>query len=61
MIEGYTDSSRQRQPQPGPVRPSRDAVRAALVAWAWAGSQLLAQGYGEMHPVADNDSAGGGR
>ena len=59
MIEGYTDSVGSDSHNQALSGRRADAVRAALVGMGVGGSQLLAQGYGEMHPVADNDSAGG--
>ena len=44
-------------PMAAPVEARNDAP--ALVGMGVGSAQLLAQGYGESHPVAGNDSAGG--
>jgi outer membrane protein OmpA-like peptidoglycan-associated protein len=59
MIEGYTDSVGSDSHNQALSGRRADAVRTALVGMGVGGGQLLAQGYGEMHPVAGNDSAGG--
>lgn len=59
MIEGYTDSVGSDSHNQALSSRRADAVRTALVGLGVGSTQLLAQGYGEMHPVAGNDSAAG--
>jgi outer membrane protein OmpA-like peptidoglycan-associated protein len=59
MIEGHTDSVGSDSHNLGLSGRRADAVRMALVGMGVGSGQLLSQGYGEMHPVAGNDSAGG--
>jgi outer membrane protein OmpA-like peptidoglycan-associated protein len=59
MIEGYTDSVGSDSHNQALSGRRADAVRTALVGMGVGSTQLFAQGYGEMHPVAGNDSAGG--
>jgi len=59
MIEGYTDSVGSDSHNQALSGRRADAVRTALVGMGVGSAQLLAQGYGESHPVAGNDSASG--
>ncbi len=59
MIEGYTDSTGSDSTNLALSGRRADAVMAALVGMGVSRSQLAAQGYGETHPVAGNESSGG--
>ncbi len=58
-IEGYTDSVGSDDHNLALSARRTDAVRSALLAMGVGRGQLATQGYGESHPVAGNDSAGG--
>ncbi len=58
-IEGFTDSVGGDASNQALSQRRAQAVRAALVNQGVAGERLVAQGYGEAHPVAGNESAGG--
>ncbi len=58
-IEGYTDSTGSDSLNLALSGRRADAVGTAQQGMGGAGSQVGAQGYGETHPVAGNDSAGG--
>ena len=59
MIEGYTDSVGSDTTNQALSARRADAVKAALLGMGVSSAQLGAQGYGETHPVAGNESAGG--
>ena len=58
-IEGYTDSMGSDSHNQALSERRAQAVRALLVDMGVGSGQLATQGYGETHPVAGNDSAGG--
>lgn len=59
LIEGYTDSVGSERSNQELSSRRADAVRTAMVGMGVGGDRLNSQGYGETHPVAGNDSAGG--
>jgi len=59
LIEGYTDSTGSETTNIALSGRRADAVMAALLAMGVTRSQLAAQGYGETHPVAGNETSGG--
>jgi outer membrane protein OmpA-like peptidoglycan-associated protein len=59
LIEGYTDSTGSDSHNLALSARRAEAVRTALQGMGVSGGQLAAQGYGETHPVAGNDSSGG--
>ena len=58
-IEGYTDSTGSDSHNLALSGRRADAVMAALLGMGVGRGQLAAQGYGETHPVAGNDSSSG--
>jgi outer membrane protein OmpA-like peptidoglycan-associated protein len=58
-IEGYTDSTGSEDHNMALSARRAEAVMAALLGMGVGRGQLAAQGYGESHPVAGNDSSGG--
>lgn len=59
VIEGYTDSTGSDQSNQVLSGRRADAVMTALLGMGVGQGQLSARGYGETHPVAGNDDAGG--
>ena len=59
MIEGYTDSVGSDSLNQALSTRRADAVRSALVNLGVGGERLTTQGFGELRPVAGNDTAGG--
>jgi outer membrane protein OmpA-like peptidoglycan-associated protein len=59
LIEGYTDSVGNSSSNQALSGRRAEAVMSALLDMGVARAQLTAQGYGETHPVAGNDNAGG--
>ena len=59
LIEGYTDSTGSDQSNQVLSGRRADAVMMALLGMGVSRAQVTAQGYGETHPVAGNDDAGG--
>jgi outer membrane protein OmpA-like peptidoglycan-associated protein len=59
LIEGYTDSTGSDNTNMALSGRRADAVMSALLGMGVSRGQLAAQGYGETHPVAGNDSSGG--
>ena len=59
MIEGYTDSVGSDSTNLALSARRADAVKAALLGMGVNSSQVAAQGYGETHPVAGNESSSG--
>lgn len=59
LIEGFTDSVGNDAHNQELSTRRADAVRTALAGMGVAMNRLATQGYGEAHPVAGNDSAGG--
>ncbi len=59
MIEGYTDSTGSDSFNQALSARRAEAVKAALMSMGVNSTQLMAQGYGETHPVAGNDNASG--
>jgi outer membrane protein OmpA-like peptidoglycan-associated protein len=59
MIEGFTDSVGGEMANQELSSRRADAVRSALVQMGVSMDRLATQGFGETHPVADNDSASG--
>lgn len=59
LIEGYTDSAGSEITNIALSGRRADAVREALLGMGVAQGQLAAQGYGESHPVAGNETSGG--
>jgi outer membrane protein OmpA-like peptidoglycan-associated protein len=59
MIEGFTDSTGSADHNQALSDRRADAVRQAVVERGIEGARLETHGYGEAHPVADNDSASG--
>lgn len=59
IIEGYTDSVGSDQTNQVLSGRRADAVMTALLSMGVGRGQMTAQGFGEMHPVAGNDDAGG--
>ena len=59
MIEGYTDSVGGDEMNRTLSSRRADAVRAALLSQGVGSDRLATMGYGELHPVAGNDSASG--
>jgi outer membrane protein OmpA-like peptidoglycan-associated protein len=59
LIEGYTDSTGSEARNQELSGRRAEAVRSALLGMGVGSGQLSAQGYGESHPVAGNESAGG--
>jgi outer membrane protein OmpA-like peptidoglycan-associated protein len=58
-IEGYTDSTGSDSHNQALSARRAEAVRNALLGLGVGSSQLTAEGYGESHPVAGNESSGG--
>jgi outer membrane protein OmpA-like peptidoglycan-associated protein len=58
-IEGYTDSTGSESMNQALSSRRAEAVRSALVGMGVGSAQLAAQGYGDAHPVAGNESSGG--
>jgi outer membrane protein OmpA-like peptidoglycan-associated protein len=58
-IEGYTDSTGSESHNQALSARRAEAVRNALLGLGVGSSQLAAEGYGESHPVAGNESSGG--
>ena len=59
MIEGYTDSVGSDGMNQALSARRAEAVLGALLGMGVDRAQLASQGYGETHPVAGNDNAGG--
>jgi outer membrane protein OmpA-like peptidoglycan-associated protein len=59
LIEGYTDSVGSDITNVALSGRRADAVMAALLGMGVTRSQLAAQGYGETHPVAGNETSSG--
>ena len=59
MIEGYTDSVGSDSTNLALSGRRADAVLGALLGMGVDRAQLASQGYGESHPVAGNENAGG--
>lgn len=59
MIEGYTDSVGSDGMNQALSARRAEAVMGALLGMGVNRAQLASQGYGETHPVAGNDNAGG--
>jgi outer membrane protein OmpA-like peptidoglycan-associated protein len=59
LIEGYTDSTGSDSTNQALSGRRAEAVMSALLGMGVNPGQLAAQGYGETHPVAGNDNAGG--
>lgn len=59
LVEGYTDSVGSESSNQALSSRRAEAVRTALLGSGVNGSRVATQGYGEAHPVADNDSSGG--
>ncbi len=59
MIEGYTDSVGSDGMNQALSARRAEAVMGALLGMGVSRGQLASQGYGETHPVAGNDNAGG--
>ena len=59
MIEGYTDSVGSDDMNQALSARRAEAVMGALLGMGVSRSQLASQGYGETHPVAGNENAGG--
>lgn len=59
MIEGYTDSVGSDGMNQALSARRAEAVMGALLGMGVNRAQLSSQGYGETHPVAGNDNAGG--
>ncbi|PXW94423.1 outer membrane protein OmpA-like peptidoglycan-associated protein [Sphaerotilus hippei] len=59
MVEGFTDSVGSDAHNQALSDRRAEAVRTALVGMGIGSERLTSQGYGEAHPVAGNDSAGG--
>lgn len=59
LIEGYTDSTGSDITNIALSGRRADAVREALLGMGVTQGQLASQGYGESHPVAGNETAGG--
>lgn len=59
LIEGYTDSVGSDGTNIALSTRRAEAVKGALLGMGVQSGQLAAQGYGEAHPVAGNDNAGG--
>lgn len=58
-IEGYTDSTGSSESNQALSGRRADAVMMALLDMGVGRGQLSTHGYGEIHPVAGNDNAGG--
>jgi outer membrane protein OmpA-like peptidoglycan-associated protein len=58
-IEGYTDSTGSDSHNQTLSERRAEAVRSALLGLGVPAGQLTAQGYGETHPVAGNESSSG--
>jgi len=59
LIEGYTDSTGSDSTNIALSGRRADAVMDALLAMGVTRAQLAAQGYGDTHPVAGNETSGG--
>lgn len=59
LVEGYTDSVGGAELNQSLSERRAGAVRQALVDRGVASGRVSSRGYGEMHPVAGNDSASG--
>jgi len=59
LIEGYTDSTGSDISNVALSGRRADAVMAALLGMGVTRGQLAAQGYGETHPVAGNETSSG--
>ncbi|MEO8248081.1 MAG: OmpA family protein [Burkholderiales bacterium] len=59
MIEGYTDSTGSDQTNQVLSERRANSVKSALMDRGIAINRIAARGFGEMHPVASNNSAGG--
>lgn len=59
LIEGYTDSTGSNEANQVLSGRRAEAVMMALLDMGVGRGQLSAQGYGETHPIAGNDNAGG--
>lgn len=59
LIEGYTDSTGSDSQNMALSGRRAEAVRTTLLGMGVGNGQIAAQGYGQTHPVAGNDSSGG--
>ncbi len=59
VVEGFTDSVGSEGANQNLSGRRADAVRTALLDMGVGGDRVSARGYGEGHPVAGNDTAGG--
>lgn len=59
MVEGFTDSTGSDSHNQELSGRRANAVRTALLDLGVGGDRVTSHGYGESHPVASNDSAGG--
>ncbi|EIJ41871.1 outer membrane protein/peptidoglycan-associated (lipo)protein [Beggiatoa alba B18LD] len=59
LIEGYTDSTGSHDYNLGLSQRRADAVKYAFISRGVASKRIIAKGYGEKSPIADNQTLGG--